>query len=183
MKGTKISNVAAGSHPRRIGHIFAVFASYAGQDEGHNYLRSCIGGTQSGQAKAPGDTAPLTDTRRRRTDGPCHSGWARVFGHTGFGGHMRRVILPICLMLGACMPGTTADMPSRAATHDQSTMPAMKRFSAPRPVPPQRSNRDIQRDFLDLSFQLESGRPLQHFSRFEQPISIRVTPSEEAAQK
>ncbi|MRU13988.1 DUF2927 domain-containing protein [Roseovarius sp. A21] len=90
---------------------------------------------------------------------------------------MRRVILPICLMLGACMPGTSADMPSRAATHDQSTMPAMKRFSAPRPVPPRRSNRDIQRDFLELSFQLESGRPLQHFSRFEQPISIRVTGS------
>jgi hypothetical protein len=66
-------------------------------------------------------------------------------------------------------------MPSRAATHEASTLPAMKSFSAPRPVPPMRSNRDIQRDFLELAFQLESGRTLQTFSRFEGPISVRVT--------
>ena len=88
---------------------------------------------------------------------------------------MRRVILPFCLMLGACVPGPSVDMPSRAATHEISTMPAIKSFSSPRPVPPMRSNRDIQRDFLELSFQLESGRTLQYFSRFEEPISIAVT--------
>ncbi|WP_297773967.1 DUF2927 domain-containing protein [uncultured Roseovarius sp.] len=90
---------------------------------------------------------------------------------------MRRVILPICLMLGACVPGNYSynEPPSRAATPTETGMPPMKAFSAPRPLPPQRSNRDIQRDFLDLSFQLESGRMLQYFSRFEGPITVRVT--------
>ncbi len=66
-------------------------------------------------------------------------------------------------------------MTSRAATPAQSSLPAMKTFGAPRPAAPARSNLDIQRDFLELAFQLESGRELQRFSRFEGPISIRVT--------
>jgi hypothetical protein len=53
----------------------------------------------------------------------------------------------------------------------------MKAFSAPRPVPASRSNRDIERDFMDLTFQLESGRTLTTFTRFEGPISVRVTGS------
>ncbi len=121
-------------------------------------------------------TAPSQMHLRQRRSGfrgPLSPG--RITGNTGFGGHMRRVILPFCLMLGACVPGPSVDMPSRAATHEISTMPAIKSFSSPRPVPPMRSNRDIQRDFLELSFQLESGRTLQYFSRFEEPISIAVT--------
>lgn len=90
---------------------------------------------------------------------------------------MKYVLLPFVLMLGACGPGPSNDVPSRAATYGTVTMPAIKSFSAPRPLPPMRSNRDIQRDFLDLSFQLESGRSLQKLSRFEGPISIRVTGS------
>ncbi|MDD9727348.1 DUF2927 domain-containing protein [Roseovarius sp. SK2] len=88
---------------------------------------------------------------------------------------MRRVILPLFLMLGACVPGPSSEMPTRAATPSASSLPALKSFSAPRPVPPSRSNSDIARDFLELSFQLESGRKLKNFSRFEGPISIRVT--------
>jgi hypothetical protein len=90
---------------------------------------------------------------------------------------MRRVILPICLMLGACVPGNYSyhEPASRAAMPEEAGMPPMKAFSAPRPLPPQRANRDIQRDILDLAFQLESGRMLQHFSRFEGPITLRVT--------
>lgn len=88
---------------------------------------------------------------------------------------MRRVVLPICLMLGACVPSPSSEMPSRAATHTASVLPALKSFSAPRPTPPSRSNQDIARDFLELSFQLESGRKLPRFSRFEGPIAIRVT--------
>lgn len=89
---------------------------------------------------------------------------------------MRRAILPILLTLGACAPVPTGgDTPSRAATQQASVMPAMKSFSVPRPVPPGRSNRDIGRDFLELSFQLESGRDLNYFTRFEEPITIRVT--------
>ncbi|MFK7937926.1 MAG: DUF2927 domain-containing protein [Roseovarius sp.] len=88
---------------------------------------------------------------------------------------MRKVILPICLMLGACVAGTPSETPSRANTQTQSIMPSMKAFSAPRPVPPTRSNSDIHRDFMELAFQLESGRQLTLFTRFEGPISVRVT--------
>lgn len=75
------------------------------------------------------------------------------------------------------MPGSVSDMPSRAATHEESSMPAMKMFAGSPPAPPLRSNRDIERDFLELSFQLESGRALPYLSRFKGPITIRVTGS------
>ncbi|MDX1785756.1 MAG: DUF2927 domain-containing protein [Roseovarius sp.] len=87
---------------------------------------------------------------------------------------MRRLILPICLLLGACMPGASSDVTTRAATHAQTSMPPIKVFAVARPTPPARSNRDIARDFLDLSLQLESGRELKVLSRFEGPISVRV---------
>lgn len=90
---------------------------------------------------------------------------------------MRRVVLPICLMLGACVTGTINESPTRAATQSATIMPSMKAFSAPRPVPPSRSNSDIRRDFMELAFQLESGRALTTFTRFEGPISVRVTGS------
>lgn len=86
----------------------------------------------------------------------------------------RRFLLPFYLMLSACMPVTPADTPTRAAGFE-STMPAMKTFSVPQPIPAIRANSDIARDFIDLSFKLESGRALPNFSRFEGPISVRVT--------
>lgn len=89
---------------------------------------------------------------------------------------MRHVFLPICLVLGACVPASyQSDTASRAAPSHDSALPPMKSFSAPSPVPPQRANRDILRDFLDLAFQMESGRMLRQFSRFEGPITVRVT--------
>ena len=51
----------------------------------------------------------------------------------------------------------------------------MKSFAARAPASPPVSNRDLQRDFLALSFQMESGRRLPVFTRFEGPISLRVT--------
>ena len=54
-------------------------------------------------------------------------------------------------------------------------MPAMRLFSGPPDVGPmQRSNAQIARDFLDLSFQLESGRALPVFTRFEGPVTVRL---------
>ncbi|MBE0453844.1 DUF2927 domain-containing protein [Roseovarius autotrophicus] len=90
---------------------------------------------------------------------------------------MRGIILPVCLILGACVavPRPDEAPASRAALPGHAIMPPMKGFSDPRPSPPQRSNQDILRDFLDLSFQMESGRILPSFSRFEGPITVRVT--------
>ncbi len=40
-----------------------------------------------------------------------------------------------------------------------------------------RSNKEMIRDFLDLSFHLETGIELTQFSRMEEPITVRVTGS------
>ncbi|QFS82206.1 hypothetical protein FIU97_05385 [Roseivivax sp. THAF40] len=88
---------------------------------------------------------------------------------------MRHFIIPICLLLSACVPVSEPDTTTRAAIVSESTLPPMKRFQVPRPVPAQASNREIARDFLALSFSLESGRELERFTRFEGPINVRVT--------
>lgn len=76
--------------------------------------------------------------------------------------------------LAACAPATTVDVPERRA-NVPAALPPMKTFSAPRVTPAARSNAAIANDILDLSFQLESGRPLPVLTRFEGPITIRVT--------
>lgn len=80
-------------------------------------------------------------------------------------------LLATCALLSACTaPG---EMPERRAPSDV-TLPAMKTFGGANAERPRRSNTDIARDFIDLSFQLESGRELPVFTRFETPITIRV---------
>ncbi|OZB19579.1 MAG: ATP-dependent transcriptional regulator [Rhodobacterales bacterium 34-62-10] len=85
------------------------------------------------------------------------------------------IALPFCLLLAACMPGGPADMPSRAVDAIDSDLPPMRVFSAPQPSVFAISNTDLARDVIDLSFRLESGRPLPVLTRFEGPISLRVT--------
>ncbi len=87
---------------------------------------------------------------------------------------MHRFALPLALLLSACVPVTPADTPTRAYV-PQTDLPPMKTFGAPKPTPTLKSNRDIALDFIELSFQLESGRELPHFTRFEGPITLRVT--------
>ncbi|SFQ34298.1 Protein of unknown function [Roseivivax halotolerans] len=88
---------------------------------------------------------------------------------------MRRLILPLYLLLGACMPVAPTETATRAAVIADSTLPPMRSFSVPRPFPTTASNADIARDFIELSFALESGRALERFTRFEDPIRVRVT--------
>ncbi|MCR8546985.1 DUF2927 domain-containing protein [Salipiger sp. P9] len=96
---------------------------------------------------------------------------------------MRRFLIPLCLPLclavSACMPVAPSDTATRAAASVESVsgLPAMKSFSTPRPTAPVVSNSDLARDFLDLSFTLESGRSLPAFTRFEGPITLRVAGS------
>ncbi|QFU08632.1 hypothetical protein PARPLA_03228 [Rhodobacteraceae bacterium THAF1] len=87
---------------------------------------------------------------------------------------MRILLVPLLLALAAC---GAADPPqARRATPDMiASLPAMKSFGAARVTRPARSNAEIARDFLDLSFMLESGRTLPVLTRFEEPISVRVT--------
>lgn len=50
----------------------------------------------------------------------------------------------------------------------------MNRFTAERQSAPTRSNAAIAADFLDLSFAMESGRPITNMTRFEGPVTIAV---------
>lgn len=95
---------------------------------------------------------------------------------------MFRFFLPFVLFAAACAPLDSSGPATRAAVSD-TTLPPIKAFSTPRPRPPARSNRDISRDFLDLSFELESGRSLERLTRFEGPITVRVTGSAPAGMK
>ncbi len=93
-------------------------------------------------------------------------GWARSF--------RRAALWPVLAFVVACAPITNDDTPTRASA-PISGLPAIKLFTLARPTPPARSNRDIARDFMDLAFLLESGRSLGTFSRFEGPITVRIT--------
>ncbi len=88
---------------------------------------------------------------------------------------VRPLILPLCFILSACAPAPDVNTTTRAATSLHDRLPPIKTFSDPDPLPPARSNSDIARDFLDLSFQLESGDDLPVFTRFEGAVTVRVT--------
>lgn len=86
----------------------------------------------------------------------------------------RRFSLVLAMLLAGCVPATQSDTASRAVVTD-SALPPIKSF-APRAVPrPRMSNADIEADFLDLTFEMESGRVLPIMTRFEEPITVRVT--------
>lgn len=86
----------------------------------------------------------------------------------------RQLILPLIMALNACVPVTQSGIPSRAVIAD-STLPPMKTFGRAQVAQPALANADLVQDFLDLTFQLESGRQLPVMTRFEGPISLRVT--------
>ena len=93
---------------------------------------------------------------------------------------IRQFLIGMTLGLVGGLVGCTGqpvdDTPTRAQISD-STLPPMKTFATPRPYAPIRSNGNIAADFLDLHFELESGRALPVFTRFETPITVRVTGS------
>lgn len=90
----------------------------------------------------------------------------------------RLALSALALLLAAC----TQPVPEtqRRASTDVA-LPAMKVFAAPIVQPTHEANPDLARDFLDLSFALESGRGLGQFTRFEGPVHLtlsgRVPPS------
>ena len=82
---------------------------------------------------------------------------------------MRTIFLLFtALILAACEPTQT---PTQAPTEIEPV--SMNRFSgAPSRISLTRSNTDIAREFLDYHFELESGRKIPVFSRFEGTISV-----------
>lgn len=102
---------------------------------------------------------------------------------------MRKTVLGVVMALGGitlsgCMSsdpgaGTRAafgdgEVTARQMINPSTTLPPMKAFAGTQITRPARPNADIAGDFLDLSFQLESGRTLPVLSRFEGPVTLRV---------
>jgi hypothetical protein len=67
-------------------------------------------------------------------------------------------------------------MPERASARPATALPEMLRFPVQPVTPPARPNAEIARDFIDLSFQMESGRSIPVLSRFEGPVTVAVAP-------
>ncbi|MEY8098560.1 DUF2927 domain-containing protein [Falsihalocynthiibacter sp. S25ZX9] len=82
------------------------------------------------------------------------------------------------LLLSACAAPTVHEPTARRDSRTQfdgNTFPAMKTFSGTAIPRANRSNSQIAQDFLDLSFRLESGRRIETLSRFEGPITVRMS--------
>jgi len=100
--------------------------------------------------------------------------------HARTRGIARRFRLSLALaglsVAAACVPAPEPGTGSVARSAPaEVALPPMRRFGPTRPTPPQRANADMAQDFLDLTFALESGRALPVFTRFERPITVRVT--------
>jgi len=92
--------------------------------------------------------------------------------------------LSLCLVsamiLAACVP--TRDLPERRASPELTqTIPAMNQFGAAQPLPPTTPNAQIVADFIELAFQMESGRPIERLSRFEGPVTVSIAPGAPAS--
>ncbi len=87
---------------------------------------------------------------------------------------MRKSIVTVLALLGACMPiGPEAPVTRAAVMGD--ALPPMKTFAGTGTTGSTRPNSEIAQDFLDLAFRMESGRTVPVMTRFEGPISVRVT--------
>ncbi len=87
---------------------------------------------------------------------------------------MRSLLLLAILFISGCATVPAGEVTARDITL-VNNLPPMKAFSGSAVTRPKRSNSQIAGDFLDLSFQLESGRVLPVLSRFEGPVTITVT--------
>lgn len=90
------------------------------------------------------------------------------------GPRVRLAFLGLMLFaLAGCAGGGVRDTPSMRQPA-AIALPAMKTFSGSPVAPVTRSNASIAQDFMELAFQLESGRRLPVLARFEGPVTVRV---------
>jgi hypothetical protein len=82
---------------------------------------------------------------------------------------MKRLAALVLSLFAACAEVPEGPDPIRLE------FPEMLSFAANSPGRPERPNSEIALDFIDLAFRMESGRKLPLFTRFEDPISVRVT--------
>lgn len=88
--------------------------------------------------------------------------------------------------LSACIPSSSEDGVTRAVSDITSSpqVTEISSFQLLKPTPPVMANADIQDAFLDLAFQLESGKKLDRLSRFEGTVKVRLLgPAPDSLQK
>lgn len=90
---------------------------------------------------------------------------------------MYRIFMLLLPLLAACaaVPPAEVGMSRTGDSFDGQPLPAMQAFAGAPGDPVQRSNGEIAADFVELAFELESGRPLQRLTRFDGPITLRLT--------
>ncbi|WP_298847725.1 DUF2927 domain-containing protein [uncultured Ruegeria sp.] len=89
---------------------------------------------------------------------------------------MRWSALFLALAVAGCTTIETIEIPDQVKPIEVALPPA-KSFATARPSPPARSNKNIASDFVSLHFELESGAGLPVFTRFETPVTVRLTGS------
>lgn len=89
----------------------------------------------------------------------------------------RRIVALSVMFMTACTPVPQSNQLPTRTMGLQDSLPPMRSFEGNRVNTPTRSNREIGKDFMDLSFRMESGRPVTRLTRFEAPITVRVTGS------
>ena len=94
----------------------------------------------------------------------------------------RRLLALSVMFMTACTPVPQSNLgqtlPTRTmglTTGLADALPPMRSFAGNRVTTPTRSNREIGKDFMDLAFRMESGRAVARLTRFEAPISVRIT--------
>jgi len=85
---------------------------------------------------------------------------------------LRSVFMASAIGLAACAPSSLSEVASRAA--QSPDLPPMKSFSTREAPSSARSNAELVEDFLELSFQMESGRVLPFMTRFKGPVRVGV---------
>jgi hypothetical protein len=78
------------------------------------------------------------------------------------------------LTLAGCATVPLEETADRRAAPQAIALPPMKAFGAPVAAPIVRSRTALAADFLDLTFLMESGRPVARLTRFEGPVRVGV---------
>lgn len=88
---------------------------------------------------------------------------------------MKKLLVLCAVFLNACSAAPRTDAPATRMQFAESALPPVKVFSPTPPSGAAMSNANIAADFLDLHFELETGRKLDILTRFETPVTVRVT--------
>lgn len=78
----------------------------------------------------------------------------------------------LMLSLAAC---SAPEPEAQRRASSTENLPAMKLFSAPVVRRSTETNPDLARDFMELSFAMESGRAVPVLTRFEGPVTVALT--------